>query len=150
PRSDPELVRDLDAALTAEPNSAALHNAAGLALALAHRHPRYEKPVAAVAAEHFQRAVEQSPNHLVARLNLAEAQSASGDTKAATDQCLQALAALERPAELDPAAFDCGQYHTQFDDFRALWERAAWENAGDPRGEVAAKKDLLRWRLSLL
>ena len=41
PRSDPDLVRDLDAALVAEPNSAALHNAAGLALALSHRHPHF-------------------------------------------------------------------------------------------------------------
>jgi GT2 family glycosyltransferase/Flp pilus assembly protein TadD len=149
-RSDPDLVHDLDAALISEPNSAALHNAAGLALALAHRQPRYEKPVAAVAAEHFQRAVEQSPNHLVARLNLAEAQSAAGDTKTATDHCLQALTALERPGDFDPASFDCGQFQMQFDDFRVLWERAAWENAGDARGEVRAKKDLLRWRLSLL
>jgi GT2 family glycosyltransferase/tetratricopeptide (TPR) repeat protein len=150
PRSDAELVSDLDAALAAEPNSAPLHNALGLALSLAHRHPRYEKPAAEVAADHFRRAVELSPGHLVARLNLAEALHSAGDAKTATEQCLQALAALERPTDLDPMSFDCGQYHAQFDDFRVLWERAAWENAGNSAAEVAAKKKLLRWRLSLL
>ena len=30
------------------------------------------------------------------------------------------------------------------------WERAAWQNAGDPRAEARAKADLLRWRLHAL
>ncbi|HEX4590689.1 MAG TPA: glycosyltransferase, partial [Gemmataceae bacterium] len=34
--------------------------------------------------------------------------------------------------------------------FRAEWERAGWGHAGDPAGEAAAKRDLLRWRLHAL
>ena len=31
-------------------------------------------------------------------------------------------------------------FPAEFDDLRVEWERAAWENAGDPAGEVAAKR----------
>src|SRR5262249_35838510 len=74
-RSDADLLHDLDTALATEPNSAALANATGLALARAHPHQRTEKAVAAAAADRFEQAVALSPSHLIARLNWAEALS---------------------------------------------------------------------------
>src|SRR5579864_6869712 len=95
-RSDATLLHDLDAAAEAEPKSAAVQNALGLALSLSFRPPNYEKVVSAIAADHFEKAVAASPNHLVARLNLAEALRTAGDEKGAIEQCRNALTLLER------------------------------------------------------
>jgi GT2 family glycosyltransferase/predicted Zn-dependent protease len=146
-RSDPTLARDLEAAVAAEPHSAALYNALGLALTRLSPDPALAKAVAEVAAEQFRRAAEASPGHVLARLNLAESREAVGDADGARDQARQALAALARAPEPDPSALDAGHFHADFGPFRAEWERAAWANAGRPRAEARAKRDLLRWRL---
>jgi GT2 family glycosyltransferase/tetratricopeptide (TPR) repeat protein len=149
-RSDPMLPHDLDASVASEPNSAALHNLAGLALTRTYQHPKTDVAVAEVAADHFQQAVNLSPSHLLARLNLAEALNIAGDRQSAIEQCQHGLVALERSGDLDSAMLDGGQFVSQFDDFRVLWERAAWSNAGNPRAEALAKQKLLSWRLHLL
>ncbi len=149
-RADTALVTDLDAAIAADPKSAQLHNALGLALGVHYRQPTYKAARATVAVEHFERAVGINPDHLAARLNLADALHACGNDKAAIEHCRQGLLLIERPVEIDPDWLDCGQYHVQFDNFQHLWEMAAWSNAGNSTGEVAAKKELLRWRFHLL
>jgi GT2 family glycosyltransferase/Tfp pilus assembly protein PilF len=149
-RADPTLVRDLDAALKAEPNAPALHNALGLALTRLYNNPEPARAVAEVAAEHFERAVVSSPTHLVARLNLAEALETAGNHEAALEQARQALAQLERLPELDSASLDAGLFSTDFGVLRVEWERAAWSNPGCPQAEAHAKRALLRWRLHAL
>jgi GT2 family glycosyltransferase/Flp pilus assembly protein TadD len=149
-RPDRSLMRDLDAALAAEPKSAALHNAIGVLLPRMYPQQRTERIVADLAAHHFEEAVAHSPTHLVARLNLAEALTVAGDTQAAIEATRQALAVVQRTAELDPSTLDSSPFQFQFDDFRSSWERAAWSNAGRPRAEARAKQELLRWRLRSL
>ena len=46
----------------------------------------------------------------------------------------------ETDRALELAAWDLPTYPAQFDDLRVEWERAAWLHAGDPAGEVAAKR----------
>ena len=43
-----------------------------------------------------------------------------------------------------------GHFPVGFDLFRVEWERAAWNNAGDPAGEERAKRQLICWRLQAL
>jgi GT2 family glycosyltransferase/Tfp pilus assembly protein PilF len=149
-RSDRELARDLDSALAAEPQSANFHNAIGSLLPRVCKDPRLGKAVAEVSADHFDQAVAHSPTHVAARLSLVEANVAAGNSQFAIEQARQALGMLQRLPELDPAALDCGQFHFQFDDFRAAWERAAWLNAGNPRAEARVKRRQVRWRLESL
>src|SRR4029450_9728804 len=49
-------------------------------------------------------------------------------------------------APLREAMLDAPPPPPVFDHFRVEWERAAWQNAGDQKGEAVAKKALLRWR----
>jgi GT2 family glycosyltransferase/predicted Zn-dependent protease len=149
-RADRDLLRDVDLTLAADPNAAALHNMAGLAVPLIFRHPRFRKAAATVAAVHFEKAVSLNPSHIPARLNFAEALIVVGDVEGAIAQCREALTQLARTPELDPGTLDGCPFHSQFDDFRAQWERAAWSNAGNARAEAAAKKQLLYWRFRLL
>ncbi|HEV3258522.1 MAG TPA: glycosyltransferase, partial [Gemmataceae bacterium] len=148
---EPSLVRDLAAALVAQPQSPSLHNALGLAVALtSRRRSPITAAVAQKAAGYFQRAVAADPSHVVAGLNLVEALVGMQQTPKAIEQAQRTLAALERQKELDPVMLDSGHFPPAFDHFRVEWERAAWINAGQPDGEARAKRDLLRWRLHLI
>src|SRR5260370_5713112 len=142
---DRSLRGDLGAAAAAEPEAAALHNAAGLMEALAD-----QDGGAVEAAGHFRRAVTVDPVHLVAALNLVEALCELKLTQPALDGARRALALLQRGHGLDPARLDAPHYPPAFDTFRVEWERAAWDNAGRPVAEARAKADLLRWRLHTL
>jgi hypothetical protein len=51
---------------------------------------------------------------------------------------------------LSPEALEAPPYPGTFGVLRVEWERAAWQNAGRPAGEQAAKRELLRWRLHTL
>jgi predicted O-linked N-acetylglucosamine transferase (SPINDLY family)/glycosyltransferase involved in cell wall biosynthesis len=147
---DPALAADLAAAAAARPGSAALHNALGLAEALAGPGGRAGAPAAERAARHFHRALAADPRHAVAALNLVEALAEMGEGGLAAEGARRALALLERGAGLTPEALDAPHYPPAFDHFRVEWERAAWQSAGDPAAERAAKRDLLRWRLHAL
>jgi tetratricopeptide (TPR) repeat protein len=152
---DPSLVPDLVRALEARPESADLHNGLGLALTLAGRgHGLSPAELGKRAAEHFGRAVECDPSHLVAGLNLAEALAAAGWAAPAVVQARRTLAALERRPVANPGALpgwlDAGHFPPDFDLFRVEWERAAWANAGRPGAEAGAKRELVRWRLHTL
>src|SRR5262249_48330480 len=109
--------------------------------------------VAAEAADHFRRAAETEPGHLVARLNLAEALTVAGRRDEAADEARHALGMLNA-AEWEggdgPSWADSGHFPPAVDLFRVEWERAAWENAGRPAAEAQAKFALLRWRLHAL
>ena len=128
-RADPSLTRDLEAALAAEPRSAPLHHALGLALSRAHADQGSAAALAAVAAEHFRQAVAIRPSYFVARLNLAEALAAAGQKDAAIDQARQTLATLLVLPEIDPEDLDGGYFPADYGAFRVEWERAAWANA---------------------
>jgi GT2 family glycosyltransferase/predicted Zn-dependent protease len=151
--ADSSLARDLAAALAAEPRSAALHNALGVAEALTGdgRAPLTAER-SAQAAGHFRRAVACEPGHVLARLNLAEALWGAGRTPEALDQARQALAVLDRAAGRGalPAWSQEAHFPPGFDFFGVEWQRAGWDHAGSPAAEGRAKVALLRWRLHAL
>jgi tetratricopeptide (TPR) repeat protein len=135
------------------PESAELHLALGLAVAI--RHP--QDP--AKALEHFHRTVQLEPAHLMARLNLAEALALTGQKEQAIEQARRAWHGLEervsrRGAENTeepvPILSDVPHFPPTYDFFRVAWEQAAWSHAGDPVGEGQAKAGLVRWRLHAL
>jgi GT2 family glycosyltransferase/Flp pilus assembly protein TadD len=148
---DPNLILDLNAALATQPRSAELHNALGLAemLEARGRGPTINGQPAQ-AADHFQRAVESDPAHLIAGLNLVEALVGTGRTQQAVDQARRTLAALDRPAGSPATWQDAGRFPPGYDLFRVEWERSAWETAGKPAEEARRKRDLIRWRLHAL
>jgi glycosyltransferase involved in cell wall biosynthesis/SAM-dependent methyltransferase len=80
-------------------------------------------------------------------LNAAEAFADLGQVPQAVEQARQALHSLEQGADLSWDSLDAAHYPPRFDVFRVEWERAAWDNAGRPEAEVAAKRLILQWRL---
>jgi GT2 family glycosyltransferase/Tfp pilus assembly protein PilF len=146
---DLSLVEDLSVALRQQPHSAGLHNALGLATALASLR-NGPTTAAEQPAAHFRHALEADPGYVVATLNLVEALARLGQRDLAAEGARRLLGALDRWPDLDPTALDAGRFPPAFDHFRVAWERAAWAHAGDLRGEVRAKGELLRWRLHSL
>jgi GT2 family glycosyltransferase len=144
---DTALVGDLEKAAEAQPQSAALHNALGAALGRQAQGRGTAPFAAAVAADHFRRALACLPGHAVAGLNLAEALDAAGENLAAIDAARRALEFLQRDGGLDAASLDEPLFARGFDFFRVEWERAAWAHAGHPEAEAKAKRVLLLWRL---
>jgi len=144
------LPADLAAAMVAEPKSASLHNALGLATAAAEQGRVPSATLSQTAAGYFERAVACDPMHIMAGLNLAEALAVSGKQQASIEQALRTLDVLNRQPELDACSMDAGHFPLGIDLFRVEWERAAWSNAGRPHAEARAKVDLVRWRLQAL
>jgi tetratricopeptide (TPR) repeat protein len=149
--ADPALVADLDAALAANP-SAALHNARGLAEAVA---ARQGGPTTSAVAERvapfFHRALRCDPRHAVAALNLVEALVGMGKDALAAEGARRLLRQLAGDGgAIGPAVLDAGRFPPGLDPFRREWERAAWANAGRPAAEAVAKVRLLRGRLHAL
>src|SRR5262249_49934891 len=122
-RSDPLLVRDLEAALSLEPGSGPLRHALGLAIMRLASDASTSKVRAQVAAGYFRQVVGGSPANILARLNLAEALGLADSPSEAVDEARQALAMLERQVELDPSTLDGGHFQTDFGVFRLEWER---------------------------
>jgi GT2 family glycosyltransferase/Tfp pilus assembly protein PilF len=161
--TDPTLARDLAGALVEHPHDGGLHNALGLVVALTERgQGPITVEVARKAAGYFQRALDNEPDNVMAGLNLAESLVGTEQKQAAVEQVKRTLAGLARGSRTDGRGsnYDCigeamnwldaPHFPPGFDLFRVEWERAAWANAGDSRGEVGAKQQLLRWRLHLL
>ena len=144
-RSDPCLVRDLERAATAEPNSAELANALGVALLAVGPSASAAVQAAEVAAGHFRQARTASPGHWAARLNLATALETAGAADEAVAHARAAVAALARGAEPEVSLLNAPLCRADYGTFRMEWERAAWEHAGRPRAEARAKHALLRW-----
>ena len=148
---DPTLVADLKAALAAQPQSADLHNALGIVEAAAGRQGgRVTAPLAEQAAGHFLDALRADSRHLLAALNLAEALVAVEQTTRAAELARRALTLLDQEQAADQLIPDAGHFPPAQDLFRLEWERAAWNNAGQPRAEAEAKRAMLRWRLHAL
>ena len=146
--ADPALVADVEAALAERPRAAALHNALGVARALAGRQGRRVAGAAVgQAAGCFARSLELDPHNAVVALNLVEALVGVGQVKPAADLARRTLAVLGRDDAPGPQALDTIRSSPSFGHFRVEWERAAWSNAGDAAAEARAKTDLLRWRL---
>jgi tetratricopeptide (TPR) repeat protein len=149
--ADPMLARDLAETVAAQPRSAELHNALGLAATLA---TRGQRPTLGAAAEqatpHFQRALTADPEHLVALLNHVECLTAVRQHQPAIEQARRLLSLLDRGRGLDPRALGAVHFPPEFDHFRVEWERAAWQHAGRPRAEARVKGELLRWRAHAL
>lgn len=150
PRGDSHLLRDLEAALKADPQAAELHNALGVAVGRLPVDGRTAQATAETAMGCFRRAVEARPADVLARSNLAEALALAGQTAEAADQARHALATLAGLPELDAAGLDGALFRGDFGPLAVAWERAGWENAGQPAAEAQAKHRLLRWRLHVL
>src|SRR5207244_1080186 len=125
----PELARDLAAALVNGPHAVEVHHALGLI-----EQPRN----AALAAGHFGRAVEADSSHVMAGLNLAEALALCGKREAAVAQAQRTLGVLEAGSQ-SALWIDTPHFPGGFDFFRVEWERAAWSNAGRPDAEARDK-----------
>jgi hypothetical protein len=115
--TDVGLVADLGRALGERPQSAALHNALGVTLALTRAQP-------AALVDPFMRAVAADPMHLAAALNLAEALAGVRDRELAAHTGRKVLAALDRGEALPPGVLDAPPYPPGFDALRVEWERA--------------------------
>jgi tetratricopeptide (TPR) repeat protein len=146
PAGDPRLGHDLAAELVREPNHPGLHGALGMVLAVRALRAKEEMPLAQVLG-HFQRAAAGAPRNVMAGLNLVEALVAAGRQQAAIDEGRRVLAVLQSGEPLSAEVMDAPHYPPLFDLFRVEWERAAWENAGQPSAEASAKRQLLTWRL---
>lgn len=146
----PTLIPNLQTALASQPTNASLHNLLGLAAGRAHWRGGAPEMAARAAVDHFRNAVACDPDHVLARLNLAEALAICGEKHLAAEACREGLRALERVVELEIAPLDAPHFPFGWDSFRLEWERAAWAHAGQPAGEIAAKRALLRWRLHAL
>jgi glycosyltransferase involved in cell wall biosynthesis len=138
------LIPALEAGASADPHSADLHNALGLAAGLP---KRGGAEAARRGLDHFRRAAVADPTHAVAVLNHVEALVATGQDAEAVEQARRQLGLLDWQLARNPPALDAPHFPPVFDHFRVEWERAAWGNAGDPAGEARAKRALLRWRL---
>jgi glycosyltransferase involved in cell wall biosynthesis/tetratricopeptide (TPR) repeat protein len=147
---DAALVGDLEAALLDHPLSADIHNALGMAVALAGRRDGpLPAATAHAAARHFYQATRCAPGHLLASLNLVETIVGTDQTAVAVQGAHRALALLERNSnELE--GLTAPHFPPEFDLFRVEWERAAWDHAGRPEAESEAKRALLCWRLHTL
>jgi glycosyltransferase involved in cell wall biosynthesis/tetratricopeptide (TPR) repeat protein len=157
--ADPGLPSALAAALLGQPGAgtralpaalcASLQNALGILLVGPGAGGRISGEDAQRAAPHFQRAVAADPCHVVAALNLIECLIGLERTDLAVQGARQLFLGLLRVPG-DPLHFDAPTFPPLLDHLRVEWERAAWEHADDPRGEVEAKRALLRWRLHTL
>lgn len=143
---DATLRPGLLAALAEKPRDAALANACGVAALLAG--PRSEALIEAANA--FQAAWSADSRHGVAGLNLAETLVALQQPKQGAEQAYRVLASLDDALSMPAEALDDPLFPHGFDFLRVEWERAAWQNAGNPAGEARAKRVLLRWRLQTL
>jgi glycosyltransferase involved in cell wall biosynthesis/tetratricopeptide (TPR) repeat protein len=109
-----------------------------------------EDKAAALALAHFRTALARDPADVHAGLNAAEALGQLDRIPQAVAQAQGALQKLEESSTLAPDGLDVCHFSPLFDLFRVEWERAAWANAGQAEAEIAAKRDLLRWRLHTL
>src|SRR5262249_13898578 len=116
---DPSLSRDLQAALAATPNEAALHNGLGLAGTLdAQGTGATAALLARRAVGHFRHAWTAAPGHVLAGLNLVEALAGSEQDAEARQAAGQVLARLERSPDLPADVLDAGHFPPGFDPFR--------------------------------
>jgi glycosyltransferase involved in cell wall biosynthesis/Flp pilus assembly protein TadD len=146
PAGDPRLGHDLAAALVREPNHPGMHGALGMVLAVRALRAKEDVPQAQVLG-HFERAAAGAQRNVMAGLNLVEALVAADRQQAAIDEGRRVLAVLQSGEPLSAEVLDAPHYPPLFDLFRVEWERAAWENAGQPSAEASAKRQLLTWRL---
>ncbi|HEX4608633.1 MAG TPA: glycosyltransferase family 2 protein, partial [Urbifossiella sp.] len=102
------------------------------------------------AADRFRELLADAAAAVPAALHLAEALEKSGEGRLAAPALRRAIEALNGPEELSPLTRGIGPLRPGFDAFRVEWERAGWENAGDPAAEERAKRALLRARCELL
>jgi FkbM family methyltransferase len=145
---DTALTSDLQQTLVDQPRCATLYHALAMALALeAHRRSSMDRSAVLKA---LRQALYYDPTHVMAGLNLAEALVGAGQISAAVQQARRTLAILRRFERLSPQILDSAHLPPAYDHFRVEWERAAWQNAGQPEEEAKAKKALIRWRLHSL
>jgi glycosyltransferase involved in cell wall biosynthesis/tetratricopeptide (TPR) repeat protein len=129
---DPAFAADVRSAKDAETLDADGWYALGLSA---------DNPAEAAAA--FAEVERRAPNHLLADLARAEALRAAGQSAAAIEQARRLLAALD---VANPVGLDVPPYIPDGHRLRVEWERAGWENAGEPERELRTKLVLLRWR----
>lgn len=144
------LVADLEKAVRADSSAARLHNALGVTLGRQAQGRGSFTAAAHVAAECFRRALACQPEFVLAGLNLAEALAAAGQKLAAIEAARRMLETLQRQTAIQLRQSDDLPWGRSFDVFGVEWERAAWDNAGQPVDESRVKHTLMRWRLHTL
>ena len=139
---DRTLFRDLRQALESCQDAADLHNALGLVVT---GQPAWRTRQCALGADGrrpFSAGLNGDPAHIVG-VNLVEALVGIWMTRALLGQRLRFS---HRDGLGDAPIFDAAHFPPAFDDF-AWRERAGWQHAAIA-AEHAAKRDILRWRLS--
>ncbi len=157
--ADAALRAGVAAAVAERPRDAGLLNALAVAtLALGGG----QTDAAVEAGRAFQDAWAADPRHGVAGLNLAQTLITLGQPQCAADQARRVLEMLDGswgrhsclPANgrqgCLPHVWNDPLAPSAFDWLRVEWETAAVQHAGDPAGEAAAKRRLVRWRLRML
>ena len=142
--NDSSLASDLASSLLESPNSAALHNLQGIGFQI-------QDPADwGTAAQAFQNSWASDPRQVMAGLNLAEILAFMGQKNHAIEQAQRTLAVLDCLEQLPEEVLDAPHTPPGYDGFRVEWEQAAWKNAGNPKEEASAKRQLLAWRLHRL
>jgi tetratricopeptide (TPR) repeat protein len=145
--AETELIARLEAQLAERPEPE-LHSMLALMLCRrAQRRKQFDGTCIAHVEPHLRRAVELAPPRAIFRLNFAEALWRLGREAEAEAECRRALDSLQQAQGFGVDDLDIGHFPPAFDTFRVEWERAAWANAGAPRRELLAKRQLLQWRL---
>lgn len=150
PDTGPPLISELNRTISEQPTAQACA-LLGLVIARqAQREGAFDYTCVVRAAGLLRQAVELAPERPLLRLNLAEALWRAGEDADALDACRRAIALIENAGGLCEDDLNGGHFPPAYDTFRVEWERAAWTNAGRPRGEAHAKLVLLEWRLCSL
>jgi hypothetical protein len=103
------------------------------------------------AAPCFQKALAAQPCNAVAAYSLVEVLATDPARAAVAERGIREVLALLDSGKADaPGLWDALPFPADFGLPRCEWERAAWQHAGNPSAEVAAKARLLRWRLHTL
>jgi glycosyltransferase involved in cell wall biosynthesis len=136
---DPNLVTDLAAARAAGQLDGDGYYFLGLVAAS----PRE-------AAEAFAQAAIRRPSNVLAQLARAEALCANGQRDAAASVVQAAVSALDSNPAVPAPWMELPLYAPNTPLLRAEWAKAGWSNAGQPAGEVTAKRAIVRWRLNAL
>ncbi|WP_162669890.1 glycosyltransferase [Gemmata massiliana] len=149
---DPTLAPTLSAAASSPDRPVGVYNLLGVTVARdALLSGTGERSAVQAAATAFRQAVQADPTDPVAKLNLVEAFVALGDQDEARRELRALLDWLARDEEpTDPESWEVPTFPPTFDLFRVEWERAGWTHAGDPKGLLAARRALIRWRANLL
>jgi glycosyltransferase involved in cell wall biosynthesis len=137
-RADAALPSDLEQARDRQPSSASVLHLLGI-------HASADKQRKDQAAGYFQEAFNCDPRHVTAGASLAETLLELRQAEHAADQAKRVLALVNSSVDLGTDFADAPLPHQEFSSLRMAWEKAAYAQAGNKSGEIAAKRNLIAW-----